>query len=145
MQPASGMPMKRSEIPATTPYSPLVAAPAIVSDGTLPSQFFDLLRQLLRLTLQRCHFLLQALDMPPHRLVEKRRGLRRQPVQLVIGALLERIARLDHAHDLQLNALPQPAQLRELPLLAEVERRPALPQDEAVRVFRDAAQRGQTP
>ena len=106
-------------------------------------ELFDLLRQLRRLTFQQPQLFLQALDVPPHRLVEKRRGLRRQPVQFVIGTLLERVARLQHADDFQLDANPQAAQLRDLALLPEVERRPALPQDEAVRVVRDAAQRGQ--
>ena len=67
--------------------------------------------------------------MPPHRLLEKRQDLSRQPMRLVIGVLPQRIARLQHAEDLQLDASPQPGQLRELALLAEVERRPALPQD----------------
>ena len=88
-------------------------------------EFLDLFREFARLTFHYRHLFLDSFDMPPHRLIEKRRGLGRQPVQLVIGALLERMARLQHAEDFQLDALPQPAQLRELTLLAEVERRPS--------------------
>ena len=98
---------------------------AFASKRAIAREFLDLLRQLVRLSLQRRHFLFQALDMPPHRLVEKLRGAGRSAVQLVIAALLERIARLQHADDFQLDALPQPAQLRDLALLAEVERRPS--------------------
>ena len=87
----------------------------------------NLFRQFVRLTFQHRQALLKALDMPPHCLIEKRRSLRRQPVQLVIGALLERMARLQHAEDFQFDALPQAAQWLDLTLLAEVERRPSLP------------------
>ena len=51
------------------------------------------------------------------------------------------ISRGEHGVDFQLQRLMQPPQLREFRRVAEIQRHPALAQDEAVRVFRDLPQR----
>jgi len=65
--------------------------------------------------------------------------------QLVLGAFAQAVRRFEHADDLQLQALPQPFQLRDLLAVAEVEAVPAFPENESVRVVGDLAQRGEAP
>ena len=110
--------------------------PPSFNDCPLPRQFLNLPCQRLRLSLQSSQFRFQALKVPAHRLIEELRRPVREPVQFVVRTLPQFIHRLQHTDDFQIDALPQAAQLIDLVLLPEVERRPALPQDEAVRVVR---------
>ena len=90
----------------------------------LPRQFLNLPCQLRCFTLQRRQVRLQTLKVPAHGFIEVLRRLLREPVQFIVRTRMEFIARLQHAHDLQFDALPQPSQLRDLIFLPEVERRP---------------------
>lgn len=53
-------------------------------------------------------------------------------MQLLIGPLLERIRRFQHADEFQLDASPQPAQLRDLALL-DIERDPTVRVDSSAK------------
>ena len=60
--------------------------------------------------------------------------------QFVIGTGAQLFQRFDDDLDFCRQRLVQPPQLRQFHLVAEIQVRPALPQDEAVRVLRDFAQ-----
>ena len=108
---------------------------------SLPSQLRNFLCQLVRLLLQLPALLFQQL-LPFRRQFIQHAGLPlAQLAKLVIGTFPQAIQRFEHRDDFQLQRLMQPPQLREFRLVAEIQGRPALTQDEAVRVFRDFPQR----
>jgi len=109
-------------------------------DGGSPAQFLDFLRKLVRLLLQLCAFLFKQLLPLRRQFIQQAGFLFAQLAKLVIRTFPQAIQRFEHGDDFQLQRLMQPAQLREFRLVAEIQRRPALAQDEAVRVFRDLPQ-----
>jgi hypothetical protein len=107
----------------------------------LPAQLPDFIRELFRLLVQIGAFLFQQLGSLRCQFIQHARPLLDNSAKLVFGALLQLLQRFDDGDDFQLQRLMQPPQLRQFHLVAEIQARPALPQDEARRVFRDFAQR----
>jgi hypothetical protein len=63
-----------------------------------------------------------------------------QLAKFIIWAFFQAIKRFEDRDDFQLQRLVQSSQLAKFRLIAEIQARPALTQNEAVRVFRDLPQ-----
>ena len=103
-------------------------------------QLLDLLRQPFRLQFQLRIFGFKLLHPFRRQFIQHAGFLLGKLAQFVIRTGTQLIQRFRDRRDFFLQRLVQPPQLREFLLVAKIQVRPALPQDEAVRVFRDFAQ-----